>query len=47
MTNKERAEQLLQKMTLTEKIGQLVLFAGCNVDDKGVPDSPELVENIP
>lgn len=36
MNNKERAKQLLMQMTLTEKIGQLVLCAGCNVDDKGV-----------
>ena len=46
MTNKEKAQQLLEKMTLTEKIGQLILYAGCNVDDKGVPDNPELVNHI-
>ncbi len=46
MTNKEKAKQLLEKMTLTEKIGQLILYAGCNVDDKGVPDSPELINHI-
>ncbi|MBO4252122.1 MAG: glycoside hydrolase family 3 C-terminal domain-containing protein [Clostridia bacterium] len=43
MTNREKAEKLLKQMTLTEKIGQLVLCAGCNVDDKGVPDSFDLV----
>ena len=43
MTNREKAENLLKQMTLTEKIGQLVLCAGCNVDDKGVPDSFDLV----
>ena len=46
MTNKRKAEQLLEKMTLTEKIGQLILYAGCNVDDKGVPDNPELIHHI-
>ena len=44
MTNTEKAKQLLKQMTLTEKIGQLVLCAGCNVDDKGVPDSFDLVK---
>ena len=44
MTNREKAEKLLKKMTLTEKIGQLTLCAGCNVDDKGVPDSKDLIE---
>ena len=43
MTNSEKAKKLLAHMTLTEKIGQLVLCAGCNVDDKGVPDSFDLV----
>ena len=46
MTNKEQIKKLLKEMTLTEKIGQLTLFAGCNVDDKGVPDSPELIQQI-
>ena len=44
MTNREKAENLLKQMTLTEKIGQLTLCAGCNVDDKGVPDSKDLIE---
>ena len=44
--NKKKARQLLEKMTLTEKIGQLILYAGCNVDDKGVPDNSELVNHI-
>ena len=46
MTNKGKAITLLKDMTLTEKIGQLILYAGCNVDDKGVPDNPELVNHI-
>lgn len=33
-------------MSLTEKIGQLILYAGCNVDDKGVPDNPQLIKHI-
>ena len=44
--NKGKAKQLLKRMTLTEKIGQLILYAGCNVDDKGVPDNPELINHI-
>ena len=44
MTNREKAENLLKQMTLTEKIGQLTLCAGCNVDDKGVPDSKDLIK---
>ena len=43
---REKAMELLGKMSLTEKIGQLILYAGCNVDDKGVPDNPEFVEHI-
>ena len=46
MKDKEKAAQLLKKMTLTEKIGQLILYAGCNVDDKGVPDNAELIQHI-
>lgn len=46
MTNRETAITLLKKMNLTEKIGQLILYAGCNVDDKGVPDNPELINHI-
>lgn len=46
MTNRETAITLLKKMNLTEKIGQLILNAGCNVDDKGVPDNPELINHI-
>ena len=46
MTNRETAITLFKKMNLTEKIGQLILYAGCNVDDKGVPDNPELVNHI-
>ena len=46
MTNKGKATTLLKDLTLTEKIGQLILYAGCNVDDKGVPDNPELVNHI-
>ncbi|MBE5737104.1 MAG: beta-glucosidase [Clostridiales bacterium] len=46
MNNKEKAQQLLTQMTLTEKIGQLVLCAGCNVDDKGVPDSLDLINML-
>lgn len=46
MTNRETAITLLKKMNLTEKIGQLILYAGCNVDDKGVPDNPELIQHI-
>ena len=44
--NKRKAKQLLERMSLSEKIGQLILYAGCNVDDKGVPDNPELVNHI-
>lgn len=44
--HREKAMELLGKMSLTEKIGQLILYAGCNVDDKGVPDNPEFVEHI-
>ena len=46
MTNRETAITLFKKMNLTEKIGQLILYAGCNVDDKGVPDNPELINHI-
>ena len=44
--NKGKAKQIVEKMTLTEKIGQLILYAGCNVDDKGVPDNPGLINHI-
>ena len=44
--NKGKAKQIVEKMTLAEKIGQLILYAGCNVDDKGVPDNPELINHI-
>lgn len=46
MSNREKASALLKQMTLTEKIGQLILYAGCNVDDKGVPDNAELIQHI-
>ena len=32
MTSLDRAKDLLKQMTLTEKVGQLVLRAGCNLD---------------
>lgn len=46
MTNTERAEALLKKMTLTEKVGQLCMKGACNLDAQGVPDSLDLVKQI-
>ena len=46
MTSLDRAKDLLRQMTLTEKVGQLVLRAGCNLDEQGVPDSVDLMKQI-
>ncbi len=46
MTNAEKAKELLQKMTLTEKVGQLCMKGACNLDAQGVPDSIDLVKMI-
>ncbi len=46
MTNLEKAKELLAKMTVTEKVGQMVLQAGCQLDAQGVPDSHNLVEML-
>ena len=35
MTSLDRAKDLLRQMTLTEKVGQLVLRAGCKLDEQG------------
>ncbi len=45
-TNLEKAKELLQKMTLTEKVGQLCMKGACNLDAQGVPDSVDLVKMI-
>ncbi len=46
MTNVEKAKDLLKKMTLTEKVGQLCMKGACNLDAQGVPDSVDLVKMI-
>lgn len=46
MTNREKAEILLKKMTLTEKVGQLTMKGGCILDEQGVPESLDVVERI-
>ncbi len=46
MTNIEKAKGLLEKMTLTEKVGQLCMKGTCNLSAQGVPDSVDLVNMI-
>jgi len=46
MNKNEFIDDLLNKMTLKEKIGQLHLEPGWKIDDNGVPDSPERIERI-
>lgn len=45
-TNREKAEELLSKLSLHEKVGQLILRAGCKLDAQGVPDSFDLVKQF-